>query len=225
LPEVVRAASGDSVGDGGDGDESGESGGSVFASRHFWVLVGAAVIAPLCFLPSLDRLKFTSALSLCFVLFLTSVVVLSAGVDDSIGGTNDASSSSEAAHSHSSSSSSSISSESGEPETVAVAFDGSTLSHLTVFIFGFTCHQNIFPITNELKGAASTPHALPTVVVASVAAAFSIYFAVAVAGYSTFGDAVSSDVLTSCMFYFILLYLPHLSAPPFESNQVKSVGR
>jgi hypothetical protein len=36
-------------------------------------------------------------------------------------------------------------------ERSLVVFNGSTARKLTVFVFAYTCAQNIFPICNELK--------------------------------------------------------------------------
>ena len=51
---------------------------------------------------------------------------------------------------------------------------------LTVFVFGFTCHQNIIPLANELQGV--TQARIDAVSAASIGAACVVYFAVAVAG-------------------------------------------
>ena len=147
IPAVVRAAAGDEEEEGGVGEGGG---GGLYESRQFWVLVGAALIAPLCFLPSLDKLKFTSALSLCFVAFLTTVVLVVAFVDGSVGGVDHGGGADN--DNHESSSATAGSSGSGTAtidgvavddyeEPVAFSFDGNAMSHLTVFVFGFTCHQ------------------------------------------------------------------------------------
>ena len=49
---------------------------SFWTNRHLWVTVGLAIIAPLCFFESMDKLAFTSMLSLGFVAFLTGMVLL-----------------------------------------------------------------------------------------------------------------------------------------------------
>ncbi|ETO28288.1 amino acid/polyamine transporter [Reticulomyxa filosa] len=70
------------------------------------------------------------------------------------------------------------------------------LGVLPLFIFGFTCHQNAFTITNELK---SPTHArLNIVVYSAMLCCFIIYSSSSFAGYQTFGsvlDKNNSDVL------------------------------
>lgn len=44
--------------------------------RSLWVFIGFAVVAPLCFLRDMDSLKFTSTMSICFVMFLMLLIVL-----------------------------------------------------------------------------------------------------------------------------------------------------
>ena len=73
--------------------------------------------------------------------------------------------------------------------------DLDTVSVLTVFIFGFTCQQNVFAITNELKDP--TPPRVNSVIVRAVGLALTVYICVAVAGYGTFGSEVESDILTN----------------------------
>lgn len=59
---------------------------------------------------------------------------------------------------------------------------------LPIFVFSFTCHQNIISISNEL--ARPTPRRVMTLVAAAVGAAAAVYLAIAHAGYFTFGDLV-----------------------------------
>ncbi|CAE7681300.1 avt5, partial [Symbiodinium necroappetens] len=64
---------------------------------------------------------------------------------------------------------------------------------LPVFIFAFTCQQNIFSICNEVKN--STRGRIDRIIVAAyLIAGLSFCFA-AVLGYWTFGNEIPSDVL------------------------------
>ena len=69
------------------------------------------------------------------------------------------------------------------------------LRALPIFVFGFTCQQNIFSVVNELR--MPTPHRVSGVVFAAVGTALVLYAAVALFGYSTFGSSVHSDILTN----------------------------
>jgi hypothetical protein len=59
---------------------------------------------------------------------------------------------------------------------------------LPIFVFSFTCHQNIVSISNEL--ARPTPRRVLTQAAGAVGAAATVYLVLAHAGYYTFGDMV-----------------------------------
>ncbi|GAB5367420.1 hypothetical protein AAMO2058_001228500 [Amorphochlora amoebiformis] len=84
-----------------------------------------AIIAPLCTLRRLDGLRFTSTMSILFVTF-TSIVLLTFSADKDLD-------------------------VSDRGSTEHVVFNYGTLTNLPVFIFGYTCQQNIFSISNDLK--------------------------------------------------------------------------
>ena len=146
------------------------------ADRRVSVLLGSSCMLPLCYLKKLDGLKFTSTLSLVFVSFLTCVIIMAAFLP-SLGASKDSST------------------DAVNEDRALVLFTSTTLPSLTVFIFGFTCHQNIIPLANELKNPQQG--AIDIVSGASIALAMLVYFSVALAGYAAFGDRVGSDVLTS----------------------------
>mmetsp|Transcript_19958 Transcript_19958/g.29877 ORF Transcript_19958/g.29877 Transcript_19958/m.29877 type:complete len:446 (+) Transcript_19958:37-1374(+) len=127
------------------------------------------VIAPLCSLKKLDALRFTSTMSVGFVAFTVLVIFLFAVVpdlepdDDDVG------------------------------ETKTTVFTRKTLKTLPIFIFGYTCHQNIFTVCNELN--TLTHKRINTVIGSSISCGLSVYILIAVCGYLTFGDKVEADVL------------------------------
>lgn len=155
-------------------------GGSSFSrQRELWVLVGFAMVAPLSCLRSLDSLKFTSLLSIIFVMFLTVIIILYAsdidGLDPCPGHDDIASACS------------------GSVSSVTVNTD--TLRTLSIFIFGFTCQQNIFSVVNELRDP--TPTRINIVITTAVGVALCVYFTAAGCGYVTFGSEVDSDILVN----------------------------
>lgn len=62
-----------------------------------------------------------------------------------------------------------------------------------VFIFGFTCHQNIFAICNEVRQA--TQGRVDKIIVLAYTIALCSFLCSAVLGYATYGQFVEGDVL------------------------------
>ena len=79
---------------------------------------------------------------------------------------------------------------------------------LPLFVFSYTCHQNIFEIGNDLHRAASdgkfvpdpqgkNPDKIIRIVFQAVGLAFCVYMVLGSAGYYTFGNLVTKNVLVS----------------------------
>jgi len=68
-----------------------------------------------------------------------------------------------------------------------------TLRALPVFVFSYTCHQNMISITNELDNP--TKGRCWAVAGISIVIAFCIYIVLASSGYTTFGDQVQGNIL------------------------------
>ena len=68
-----------------------------------------------------------------------------------------------------------------------------TLSKLPIFVFAFTCHQNIFPIVNEIELLSQTR--LNIVICCSIGFALVLFTTVALEGYRTYGSFVRGDIL------------------------------
>ena len=147
-------------------------------SRELWVFLAFVCVAPLCVLRNLDSLKFTSTLSIAFVFFLTLLVVLySADIEglDPCEAVDDG--------------------DSCVGSTITAKVDIHTFQVLSIFVFGYTCQQNIFAVTNEIERPSMTR--INTVVVGAIFTAFCVYMIVAGAGYSTYGSEVDPDILVN----------------------------
>lgn len=93
------------------------------ASRILWVAVGFSLVVPLSFLRSLDSLKFTSLLSLFFVGFLTFLIMLYSTDAEGLDPCTD------------------LNDDECIGDTSNFIFDVETMKVLSIFVFGFTCHQ------------------------------------------------------------------------------------
>lgn len=149
------------------------AGGLVSDRRFLITLLMGVVVVPLCCLKNMDAMRFTSTLSICFVVFITCVIFSYAVHPGDIcdGKTMDDCK--------------------GPTENFIVK--ESTVKVLTIFIFGYTCHQNIFTICNELNQFTATR--INTVIGSSVGSGLIVYLIIAISGYATFGSKVASDVL------------------------------
>jgi len=139
--------------------------------RWFWItLVLGVVISPLCFLKRLDSLKFTSVIALISVGYLFGIVV-GFYLDRSF--------------------------QKVDVSTLPLwRFSVTNFKAIPIFVFGFTCHQNLFSIYNEL-GRANADKKIHPVIIASVSICFWIYMIIGLLGYLTFGDKVEDNILNS----------------------------
>ena len=149
-------------------------------NRQVWTLIAIAIVTPLTMLKRLDMLKFTSALSMIVLLLISGIVILfslrldvpdltpcALGVPDSqCAGPVDA-------------------------FTAPI----STVRSFATFVVSFTCQQNLFAVTNELRNP--TPTRCLLLIVLSISLAAVLYAAVGYAGYLTFGNRVLSDIIAT----------------------------
>ena len=172
MPAVVDAIA--SSGGGG--------GGGLIGERSTWVVLGFCVAAPLSCLSALDSLKHTSLLSFFFVAMLIVVILLYAvpSVSSLDPCADVESAASDAAC---------------RGGRAWLVLDGGFVRSMPLFVFAYTCQQNLFTLVNELEHP--TQQRIDSVVTASVGTACAVFLIAGVAGYATYGDAVASDLLKS----------------------------
>jgi amino acid permease len=94
---------------------------SIWLMKNIWITIGMITVIPLCFLRRLDSLRYTSAFSLVSVVYLFFVVVLFY-----------------------------LNPSPEMPPKPALEdlewfrFDSGFVTHFPIFVFAFTCHQNVF---------------------------------------------------------------------------------
>ncbi|KAJ2317402.1 hypothetical protein IWW52_003148 [Coemansia sp. RSA 2704] len=137
-------------------------------SRSFWITFAIAALAPLVFQRRLDALKYTSFTALLGVVYLFVVVALF------------------------------YFSPLREPlpagDVVLFRWSKDFFTHLPVFVFAFTCHQNIFSVYNELRENSSKQ--VNGTIALSIGGSCGVYQWIAILGYLTFGSKVAPNLLT-----------------------------
>jgi amino acid permease len=141
--------------------------------RNFWVSVSMGIVGPLSFLRKLDSLKYTSVVSLVFLGYLGVVVVGHFLLGDT-------------------------SAKRGPVRLVTPAGVSSVLQTLPIYVFAFTCHQNMFSVLNEL--AAATEKKYRRILGTSVIGAGCFYGLVGLTGYLSFGDNVGGNIIGMCKY-------------------------
>jgi len=150
----------------------------IWIDRRFWITVILFVlILPITFFRKLDALKFTSAIALLAVVYLTLLVVLFKaitplgacdGISECVGDIN------------------------------IVNAPTSAFSVLSIFVFAYTCHQNIFSVYNETSAVHDRRvRETNRVIVASLSSALALYLLSGYCGYFTYGNNVKDDILDS----------------------------
>jgi len=177
--------------------------GGFFTERYPWILLGFAMVAPLSCFHKMDALKFTSGMSVSFVLFLMVMVLLySLDIDGLDPCTDDGDDDGECVG-----------------DKPMLSLDGNTFRVLSIFIFAFSCQTNMFAVVNELRNP--TQKRFDAIAGSAIFSAGSIYVTVAVAGFLTYGTEVDSNILVSypkatittlVSFSYPILFLPGRSS-------------
>ncbi|KAJ1910404.1 hypothetical protein IWQ60_010676 [Tieghemiomyces parasiticus] len=139
----------------------------MLTSRHFWVTAAMVILTPLSFLRRLDSLRYTSMVALMALIYLVIVVVVNF-FDPSR--------------------------PPPPPGSVSmIKLSPQFFTNLPIFVFAFTCHQNIFTVYNELRD--NSPRQVNSTIRIAVSAAASMYLIVGILGYLTFGDDVLPNII------------------------------
>ncbi|KAI9353814.1 transmembrane amino acid transporter protein-domain-containing protein [Obelidium mucronatum] len=146
---------------------------SVIFSKQLWITLSMVLLIPVAFAKQLNSLRYTSMLALCAVVYLVGIVfsyfvspLPAAGMPK-------------------------------RPEWNEITWvkvDSSFFKILPIFVFAFTCHQNIFAVHNELDDNA-IPR-VSRVIHLSITTAFSVYQLIGIMGYLTFGNSVAGNVIS-----------------------------
>jgi amino acid permease len=80
-------------------------------------------------------------------------------------------------------------------DRVLAQLDLDSMKVFSIFIFGFTCHQNMFTIVNELHRVSIAR--CNQVIGYAICTALAVYLVIANSGYATYGSEVQSNILQS----------------------------
>ncbi|CAM9509908.1 unnamed protein product [Chrysoparadoxa australica] len=145
-------------------------------SRHMWISIAMLLVVPLAAQRTLGALKYTATLALTFVAFIMGMVIYFSFLPpfEACPQANETCTK-------------------GTKGVYSVGSPVETLQVLSIFVFSFTCHQNIFTICNELNDP--TRQRVDHVIIASMLVAISAFLTIAWASYVTFGTSLSDDLL------------------------------
>ena len=154
----------------------------IWLDRRLWTIAALAVAGPLAYMKQITALQHASKVALSCVLLITVMIVVFAieKAFPDLMPDFDACAEKE--------------DECAGP-IVLVQSPMTILRALPVFVFSYTCHQNIFSITNELANPTRERNA--SVAFIAVSMALIIYILLGSSGYYTFGSFVSKDILVS----------------------------
>ena len=139
---------------------------SILHAKPFWVLTATLCISPVCLMRKMDSLKYTSFAGMAAVLYLVILTVWNYFQTSTATFTN------------------------------MVIFAKPSLNCFKafgVFVFAFTCHQNILPIQNEAR--KNSPTAMAQIISFSVGFSTFLYIIEAVFGYATYGSSIKDVIL------------------------------
>ncbi|KAJ2476383.1 hypothetical protein EV174_004949 [Coemansia sp. RSA 2320] len=141
---------------------------NILLLRGFWISFAIVALLPLAFQRRLDALKYTSFTALLAVVYLFVVVAVFYVAPD----------------------------RKPLPKGDVVMFKWSKgfFTHLPLFVFAFTCHQNIFSVYNELRDNSSKQ--VNGTIWLSIGSSCAVYQWIAILGYLTFGSKVAPNLLT-----------------------------
>lgn len=171
--------------------------------NYVYILLSLIIIVPLCFLPRLDNLKYSSMLGLGFICYLGLFVIFEIFVDSTLPIWN--------------------------KDTVSYGINWfkissikECLSSFSILIFAFTASMNILPIYNELKDRSLRN--VRKVIVTSVGLSCVLFVLLGTIGYLSFGKYtdIKGNILlnykkkfvtNACLSFVVLVSFPLMFYP------------
>ncbi|ODV93182.1 hypothetical protein PACTADRAFT_47049 [Pachysolen tannophilus NRRL Y-2460] len=140
---------------------------SYLLNRNFWITCFMIIVVPLSFLKKLDSLKYASMVALSSVGYLIILVFVHFCERDI--------------------------KDKGPIRIIEPQSFTKIISAFPIFVFGYTCHQNMFSLINELEDKSSKN--INKVIQTSIGIAALSYVLVGLTGYITFGDNVGGNII------------------------------
>ncbi|ODQ83242.1 hypothetical protein BABINDRAFT_57640 [Babjeviella inositovora NRRL Y-12698] len=150
-------------------DDTYLEGHGILLERNFWISLFMVIVVPLSFLKRLDSLRYASMVALSSVAYLAVLVVVHFFKKDIV--------------------------EKGPVNYFVPHSVSSALGSFPIFVFAYTCHQNMFSLVNELEDKSSRN--MNRVISYAIGIAMTLYVIVGVSGYLTFGDLVGGNIIVS----------------------------
>lgn len=149
---------------------------SLLMHRNFWITIFmAGLVVPLSYLKKLDSLRYTSIIALSSIIYLICLVIDHYFVTDYT------------VHPR------------GKVNWFVADSWKTSVAAFPVFVFAYTCHQNMFAIINELKPSdteGSQTRQSNHIIRNAISVACVLYVVVGTFGYLTFGNDVNSNIIT-----------------------------
>ncbi|KAI5966031.1 hypothetical protein KGF57_000667 [Candida theae] len=189
MPKIVETISGDDA----------TANHPILMHRNFWItLFMVVVVAPLSYLKKLNSLKYTSFVALFSVAYLICLVIekyiaLSVTGREN-GGEDDVSGALLLSRS-----AIPVPAGGSNVDWIGPKSWSQTLSSFPMFVFAYTCHQNMFAIINELKPDAkdgSQTRQSNLIIRNAISTALVSYLVVGILGYLTFGNDVNANIIS-----------------------------
>lgn len=143
----------------------------VLLSREFNITVTMIfIVGPLCYMHHLNSLRYASMIAIGAVAYLCILVIV-----------------------HFVQVSPELDELKGEVSLWLPKNESTPLTTLPIFVFAYTCHHNMFSVINEQKDSNFTY--VKFIAIFAVAVAFLLYITIGTAGYLTFGDNITGNII------------------------------
>ncbi|CCH47131.1 Vacuolar amino acid transporter 5 [Wickerhamomyces ciferrii] len=140
----------------------------ILTDRNFWItIIMIFIVVPLSFLKKLDSLKYASMIALSSVVYLVILVFVHFAKNDIV--------------------------DKGPVRFIKPYNVSSIFASFPIFVFAYTCHQNMFSLVNELDDKSNKN--INKVIGSAIGIAMTLYILVGVTGYLSFGDNVEPNVI------------------------------
>lgn len=180
---------------------------SVYLTRELWITIAMICIIPLAFMRKLDSMRHTSFISLLAIVYLLLIVVYFYFIPYRTNeiNVNDI----QTRQLNNDDLSEFNSSYPDHPKIEKFIFSMNFFKNLPIFVFAFTCHQNILSVYNEMKD--NRQKNVNKVISISIGFGMILYWVIGICGYLTFGEETDSNIISMYPSSSIIILIGQIS--------------